>query len=256
MKPVKKVSKLKTLLCLSMTLPIFLGSAFGQEKVDLRKAPQTELIRSAVIDGTGPGWVSLGEADFTNVNCRPDTWSWRDDVLACNGNCVGVLRTQQQYTNFEMLLQWRHLQNAGNSGVFIWAPKDVMDRLKPNNLPEGIECQVLDEGFTKQYEARSGKKADWFTTHGDVFPVGKSKMKPFPPLSPNGVRSFPSANHSKPAGQWNQYYIRAINGEVRLWVNGHEVSGGNECDPATGFIALESEGAPIDFRNILLRVLP
>ena len=28
-------------------------------------------------------------------------------------------------------------------------------------------------------EASSGKKADWFTTHGDVFPVGTSRMKPF-----------------------------------------------------------------------------
>ena len=43
---------------------------------------------------------------------------------------------------------------------------------------------------------------------------------------------------------------------MRLWVNGEEVNGGRDCQPATGYIALESEGTPIEFRNILLRELP
>jgi hypothetical protein len=51
-------------------------------------------------------------------------------------------------------------------------------------------------------------------------------------------------------------YIRAINGEVRLWVNGEEVSGGTACDPADGFICLESEGSPIHFRRLRIRELP
>ena len=94
------------------------------------------------------------------------------------------------------------------------------------------------------------------TTHGDVFPVGTSKLKPFPPLSPNGSRSFPSKQLSRPSPQWNHYYIRAIQGEVRLWVNGEEVSGGNAAQPATGHICLESEGAPVEFKDIRIRVLP
>ena len=56
-------------------------------------------------------------------------------------------------------------------------------------------------------------------------------MKPFPPISPDGSRSFPRKNLSKGVGEWNHYYVRAINGEVRLWVNGEEVSGGTNCDP-------------------------
>jgi 3-keto-disaccharide hydrolase len=74
----------------------------------------------------------------------------------------------------------------------------------------------------EQYEKQSGKKADWFTTDGDVFPTGSTVMEPFPPVSPNGKRSFPSKNLSKGVGQWNHYYVRAINGEIRLWVNGQE----------------------------------
>jgi hypothetical protein len=81
-------------------------------------------------------------------------------------------------------------------------------------------------------------------------------MKPFAPLSPNGRRSFPTADHTKGVGQWNHYYIRAINGEVRLWVNGHEVSGGSDCNPRTGYLCLESEGSPVEFRRITIRELP
>jgi hypothetical protein len=39
-------------------------------------------------------------------------------------------------------------------------------------------------------------------------------------------------------------------------VNGEEVSGGAQCDPKTGYLCLESEGSPIEFRNIKLREMP
>ena len=81
-------------------------------------------------------------------------------------------------------------------------------------------------------------------------------MTPFPPTSPNGQRSFPSKNLSRGVGEWNHYYVRAINGEVRLWVNGEEVSGGTNIRPASGYLCLESEGAPVEFREFRLRELP
>jgi hypothetical protein len=81
-------------------------------------------------------------------------------------------------------------------------------------------------------------------------------MKPFPPIAPNGQRSFPRKNRSRGVGEWNHYYVRAINGEVRLWVNGEEVSGGSHCKPASGYLCLESEGAPLEFRNLKVRLLP
>lgn len=209
----------------------------------------------ATIDGTGPGWVALGEADFARVNCEPETWSFKDGVISCTGRPVGVMRTAKQYGNFELVVQWRHLKSAGNSGVFVWVPPSSLEGLKPNALPKGIEVQVLDHGYTEQYEKSSGKKADWFTTNGDVFPVGV-KLKPFPPLSPDGSRSFPRKNLSRGVGQWNHYYIRAINGEVRLWVNGEEVSGGSDADPRRGYLCLESEGSPIEFQELRIRELP
>ncbi len=232
----------------------FLLSAISLQ-LSLAQEPQN--LRKAFVDGTGPGWRSLGEQDFANVNCYPDTWTWKADLLTCTGKPIGVMRTTQKFSNFELVVEWRHLQSGGNSGVFVWVPEEALKDLKPDALPQyGIEVQALDHGFAEQYEKRTGRKGDWFTTNGDIFAVGKSKLNPFPPLSPNGSRSFPRKQLSKGVGEWNHYYVRAINGEVRLWVNGEEVSGGNNAEPRTGYLCLESEGSLIEFKNLRLRELP
>jgi len=211
----------------------------------------------AFIDGTGPGWRDLVEEEFVDVNCGDETFRWEDGLVKCTGKPVGVIRTKEQFTNFELCLQWRHLKDAGNSGVFVWAIPDSIQQLEQGKgrLPHGIEVQVLDLGYKTRYE-KGGKKADWFTCHGDVFPVGKAQMTPFPPVAPNKKRSFPTKNTTRGVGEWNHYYIRAINGEVRLWVNGEEVSGGSGCKPATGYLCLESEGSPIEFKGLRIRELP
>lgn len=211
----------------------------------------------AFIDGNGLGWKALGAADFVNVNCEEKTWTWTDGAVHCTGRPVGVTRSKTPYTNFELVARWRHLKSGGNSGVFVWASEQSLADLKPNTLPRGgIEVQILDHGYAEQYEKQTGKKPDWFTTHGDVFPVGASKMKPFPPLSKDGSRSFPSKRLSKGVNEWNHYYIRCLNGEVRLWVNGEEVSGGTGCAPSAGYLCLESEGSPVEFTGIKIRELP
>lgn len=213
----------------------------------------------AFVDGTEPGWRALKEADFTSVNSAADTWTWHEDGVQCSGQPLSVLRTTQEFKNFEMIVEWKHLQPAGNSGVFLWTTPESIERLTKSGapgLPDGIEIQILDHGYTEQYKARNpNRAADWFTTHGDVFAV-RVKLTPFPPTSPNGSRSFPRKHLSRGVGEWNHYYIRAVNGEVRLWVNGEEVSGGTGADPAQGFICLESEGSPIHFRNLRIRELP
>ena len=226
--------------------------SFGQEAKPVQKAVQDSSSPSisARIDSSGPDWVVLGKDDFVRANCDEDTWVWDGSTVHGTGKPVGVLRSAKKYKNLEFVGEWRHLSVGGNSGFFLWTPEDALTDLPRNRLPgAGIEVQVLDHGYTQQYESSSGKKATWFSTNGDIFPVGKSKLKPFPPLSPDGSRSFPKSNHSLGSPAWNHYYVRAINGEVRLWVNGHEVSGGTDCEPATGHICLESEGSPILHRR-------
>lgn len=239
--------------------PVVLSSLFaisGLAALAADDAPQAELPK-AVIDGNGPGWRVLSLDDFVNVNCAPDTWSTADGLIRCTGLPVGVTRSKMPVKNFELVLEWRHLKSAGNSGVFVWVPMESLEKLDDKaRLPSGIEVQILDHGYAERYEKEQGKKSDWFTTHGDVFSVGSSSIKPFPPVAPDGRRSFPRKNVSKGVGEWNHYYIRAVNGEVRLWVNGEEVSGGTKCEPAEGFLCLESEGSPIEFRNLRIRELP
>lgn len=234
------------LLCMLFTLTV--SFQLNGEEPSLPKA---------TIDGNGLGWKSLTEADFVDVNGDDETWTFRDGVVYCTGIPIGVIRTKEQYTNFELVYEWRHRKSAGNSGSFVWVPEDVLVGLPPNKLPgAGIEVQVLDHGYTERYKKQTGKDPDWFTTNGDVFAVGKSTMKPFPPVSPNGRRSFPRKNLSKGVNEWNHYYVRAINGEVRLWVNGEEVSGGSDCEPRSGYLCLEAEGSPVEFRNLRIRELP
>ena len=220
---------------------------------------------------TNDGWRVLTLEDFVNVNGGPGTWSEREGVLVCSGQPLGGARSTQTYTDFELSLEWRHLEHAGNSGVFLWCPESAFTDLPPGKLPRsGIEVQVLDLGYEENWEAQKGAPSDWFTSHGDVFPVGDSTMTARTPTidyvdaaggtytvgSPTSSRSFPTQRLVRPAGEWNDYFIRAVDGEVELTVNGEQVNGAVRCAPSTGYVALEAEGARIEFRNLRIRELP
>ena len=219
--------------------------------------PASDPPARAFIDETQPGFRDLTAEDFTHVNSADDTWRWEDGVLHCTGRPLSVLRTAEQFENFEMVVEWMHEKPAGNSGLFVWVTPESIERLtaagKPG-LPNGIEVQMLDHGYTDKVAA-AGKDTSWFGTNGDVFAVNV-KLTPFPPLSPNGSRSFPREKRANGHGQWNHYYVRAVNGEIRLWVNGAEVSGGTGAEPSRGYLCLESEGSPIQFRKLRVRELP
>ena len=99
---------------------------------------------------SGPGWRALTEADFTNVNCKEDTWTFeKNGLIKCTGRPVGVIRTKKMVTNLELVVQWRHMKHAGNSGVFLWAMPESIKNLEAGKgrLPWGIEVQVLDLGY-------------------------------------------------------------------------------------------------------------
>ena len=230
---------------------------------------QNAPLQKAFLDGEG--WARLSLKDFENVNGNADTWTEKDGVIICSGKPNGGARMKKALTNFEMVVEWKHHVYAGNAGVFVWCPESAFTDLRPGKLPRsGIEVQVLDLGYEERHLKSKGKHSNWFTSHGDVFPVGTSKMTAFTPEityksdkgveykvgNPKSSRSFPTERLSNGVGEWNHYYIRAINGEVRLWVNGKEVNGGRNCQPATGFLALESEGSKAEYRNLMIRELP
>ena len=59
------------------------------------------------------GWV--------NINTAEDTWRVRDGLLVCSGRPIGVMRSEKQYENFVLHVEWRHMEAGGNSGVFVWS---------------------------------------------------------------------------------------------------------------------------------------
>jgi sialate O-acetylesterase len=179
------------------------------------------------------GWV--------NVNGAPSTWIAKADRIWCSGTPTGVLRTEKQYENFELELEWRHLARQGNAGLFVWSDP-VTARGQP--FTRSIEVQVM-----------SGMEGDGYTSDGDVFPIHGATMKPHNARG-GGSRAFPSELRAKPSGEWNHYRVRCVNGELELAVNGKVVTRGSECSPRKGYICLESEGTPVEFRNLRIKELP
>ena len=180
------------------------------------------------------GWVP--------VNTAPSTWSVRDGMIICSGKPIGELRTERMYQNFIMEVEWRHMKQRGNAGIFVWAD-DITARGQP--FHRGVEVQVLENAFgnTRGY-----------TTHGDIFPIHGAKMTPV--NGRGGSRAFPTENRSKPSPNWNHYRIECNDGNISLAVNGKVVTKGREASPRKGYICLESEGGIVHYRNLRIRELP
>ena len=181
------------------------------------------------------------------VNVAPDTFTVRDGMIISTGKPTGVLRTDRMFENCIVELEWRHMKEGGNAGLFLWG-----DGIPSVGIPftRGIEVQILDNAYNA-----SGKN-ERFTTHGDIFPIHGAKMTPLGKIAKNGVRSFPTQELSKSSPEWNHYRVVAKDGEIRLSVNGQEVTSGKDCWPRKGYIFLESEGSECHFKNIRIRELP
>ncbi|MHC4426484.1 MAG: 3-keto-disaccharide hydrolase [Planctomycetota bacterium] len=188
------------------------------------------------------GWV--------NVNTARDTWAVRDGMLVCTGHPIGVMRTEKQYENFILHIEWRHMEAGGNSGTFIWSEGTVP---AGRRLPNGLEVQMLELDWVKLHKRKDGTLPPIAYVHGEVFGAGNLKTVPD---NPRGSRSKSIENRCKGKGQWNTYVVVAVDGVVKLSVNGKFVNGVSKASVKKGYICLESEGAEIHFRNIRIMELP
>jgi len=188
------------------------------------------------------GWV--------NVNTDKDTWSVRDSMIICTGHPIGVMRTEKQYENFVLQIEWRHMEAGGNSGVFLWSRGTVPEG---RQLPMGLEVQMLELDWVNLHKRKDGTLPPIAYVHGEVFGAGGLKTVPD---NPRGSRSKSIENRCKGKGQWNKYVVVAVDGTVKLSVNGKFVNGISKASVKKGYICLESEGAEIHFRNIKIMELP
>jgi Domain of Unknown Function (DUF1080) len=187
------------------------------------------------------GWV--------NVNTAEDTWRVKDGELICSGHPIGVMRSEQQYENFVLHVEWMHMEPGGNSGVFIWSTADPNPQTR---LPDGVEVQMLELDWPK-LNTRDGRVPPIAYVHGELFGVGGVRTVPD---NPRGERSMSVENRAKGRGEWNTYDVVAVDGVVKLAVNGVFVNGVSRSTQKKGYLCLESEGAEIRFRNIRILELP
>ena len=156
-------------LLVSAAILALVAGALSQEKPATAPAAAPK----AFIDGTGPGWRDLVEADFAQVNCDKETWSFKNGEIHCTGKPVGVMRTAKEYTNFELVLQWRHLKPAGNSGSSSGRPKNRSKDSNPTPCPTASRCRFSTMATPNSTRSRAERR-----------PTGSPRM----------ATSFPSAS--------------------------------------------------------------
>ncbi|MEJ5962649.1 3-keto-disaccharide hydrolase [Pedobacter immunditicola] len=186
---------------------------------------------------------------WIDVNTSPDTWKIKKEELVCSGNPIGVMRSEKQYENFLLHIEWKHMEAGGNSGVFVWSDAKPD---KDSRLPNGVEVQMLELDWVNLNQ-HEGKKPPIAYVHGELFGVNGVKTIPD---NPRGERSKSIVNLCKGKGEWNTYVVTCIDGVIKLSVNGVVVNGISQSSQKKGYICLESEGAPIHFRNLKIIELP
>lgn len=182
------------------------------------------------------GWV--------DVNTSPETWKVKKGVLICSGNPIGVMRTDRQYENFILEVEWKHMEAGGNSGMFVWSEGTPFPG---DRLTKAIEVQMLE----LEYATIHNRTDDY--VHGELFPTMDLTAIPD---NPRGPRSKSIEKRCKGKGEWNKYVVVCVDGTVKLSVNGKFVNGLRESGRKKGYICLEAEGAEIHFRNIRILELP
>jgi hypothetical protein len=116
-----------------------------------------------------------------------------------------------------------------------------------------VEVQMLELDWPNLNKTKDGRTPPVAYVHGELFGVGKTKTVPD---NPRGERSMSIENRCLGRGQWNTYDVVAVDGVIKLSVNGKFVNGIRGTTQKKGYICMESEGAKIFFRNIRIMELP
>ena len=182
------------------------------------------------------GWV--------DVNTSKETWKVKNGTLICSGKPIGVMRSDRQYENFILEVEWKHMEAGGNSGIFVWSEGTPQEH---DPLTKAIEVQMLELDYARQHNTTD----DY--VHGELFPtMGMTAI----PDNPRGIRSKSIEKRCKGKGEWNKYVVVCVDGTVKLSVNGKFVNGLRGSERKKGYICLEAEGAEIHFRNMRILELP
>ncbi len=165
----------------------------------------------------------------------------RDGMLVSLGTPGGHLITDAIHKNYRLNLEYRFAGKPGNCGVLVHASTP---RALYSMFPKSIEVQmehtnagdfwcIVEDITTPDMEARRGPKAEWGGTEG--------KRRNIKNLTDNS---------EKPLGQWNRMTIECVKDTIKVWLNNDLVNYGYNSSVTEGNIALQAEGAEVEFRKV------
>ena len=173
------------------------------------------------------GWKLFIPDKNVDVNT---VWSVKDSVIHCTGRPAGYMRTEADYSNYKLHVEWRWDKRKGNSGVLVHMSE-------PDKVwPKSIECQLQADNA------------------GDFWAIGGADFAEHLDKSTRRVAKKQPSNE-KPLGEWNEYDIYCQGDTIRPYVNGVLQNEATQTTINYGKICLQSEGAPIEFRNIYIEPL-
>lgn len=208
-----------TLIVLAQAV-LVAASAFAAEQGPTVPKEKTPLFNGKDLTG----WTfHLGKADVD-----PKTvWSVKDGVIRCEGSPAGYMQTTADYADYKLHLEWRWPEGGGNSGVLLhMTGRDAV-------WPRSIECQLM-----------AGRAGDFYLIDGTDFNEHQDKSDTRVPRK--------KESSEKPLGEWNAYDIACRGNSIHVYVNGVLQNVATGTTVAAGKICLQSEGKPIEFRNLYL----
>ena len=183
--------------------------------------PKTELFNGRDLSG----WVCV--TDPAGGADPAKTFSVADGHIRISGSPFGYMRTAEQYGDYRLHVEWRWIGEATNSGLFQRVQEG--DKL----WPDAIECQL-----------QAGNAGDLLALGGAGIAGAESNGR-------ISIKKRTGDDCEKPAGEWNEAEIVCVGDYIAVYINGTLQ---NECTGANrkGYIALQSEGGPVEFRNVYL----
>lgn len=178
------------------------------------------------------GWTPF-VADGSNP---ADVFSADNGIICVKGKPFGYLRTDKKYSDFRLHVEWKYPTETVNSGIFLFVQSP--DKIWPN----AVECQLM-----------KGRVGDFVLLGGsDVaeFEIPAGKQRPQFPV----VKRYGESNEN-PSGEWNNADIICIDGTITVFINGTLQNRATKAANKSGYIALQSEGGEIHFRNVRLTPL-
>ncbi len=181
------------------------------------------------------------------------TWSIKDGVICCTGKPSSYMRTEKNYKNYLLHFEYRCPNKKGtSSGALVHLVGE--DKLWPMSM----EWQILSRW----------KKGVWEDKQGDAILIGKGpkwekglifdqrKIKSERVRGARCVLKLKPDAGNRPVGQWNEYEIICKDNWMIVVINGVVQNVATGIKPLRyGKIALQSEGKPIEFRNIYIEPL-